>query len=98
MTVSVTKDELVRDLTRYIERARRGETVFVRDGDTPLAVTGAPPANVVETDEDVLLRRLAAEGRVIPARSDPNPIRFRHRRVPCRAKLASEVVSEDRGQ
>lgn len=96
--VSVTKDELVRDLARYLERARRGETVVVRDGDIPLAVIGAPPDNVVETDEDAVLRRLATEGRVIPARSEPNPIRFRHRRVPCRGKLASEIVSEDRGQ
>lgn len=96
--VSVTKDELVRDLTRYLERARRGETVVVRDGDTPLAVIGALPENAFETDEDAVLRRLATEGRVIPARTDPNPNRFRHRRVPCRGKLASEIVVENRGQ
>ena len=96
--VSVTKDELVRDLTRYLERARSGETVVILDGDTPLAVIGAPPESALEIDEDAVLRRLAAQGRVIPARTDPNPNRFRHRRVPCRGKLASEIVSEDRGQ
>lgn len=94
--VSVTKDELVRDLMRYLERARGGETVVVRDGNTPLAVIGAPPSDAVPPSEEELILRMAAEGRLIPATSAPNPQRFRHRRVPCRGRLASEMVAEDR--
>ncbi len=53
--------DLRRNLSRYLDRARRGERVVVTERNRPIAVLAPLPEN-----EDPLAR-LIAEGKVVPA-------------------------------
>ncbi len=56
--------ELRQNLSRYLERAARGERLLVTDHNRPVAELGPPPAT------GSVLDRLIAEGRVsLPARA-----------------------------
>lgn len=55
---SVGVAELRQNLSRYLERVRRGERLVVTDRNRPVAELGPPPTGGAELD------RLLAEGRV----------------------------------
>lgn len=91
---TVTTRALKDQLSSYLHRAEKGESVVVlRDG-TPVAAL-VPLSELRRPSEEEILARLGAQGRITLPRSGIRP-RFEGLKVPERGKPASEMVIEDR--
>ena len=91
MTVGVR--ELKNSLSRYLERAKRGEEIIVTERGRPVAflkrIQSAEPSDSLEAR----LAKAAAEGKLIlPGRKPLNRVR----KIKVRGALLSRVVLEDR--
>jgi prevent-host-death family protein len=91
VSVRVLKDQL----SSYLQRAEHGERIVVlRDGQPVAALV--PLSHLPETTEHQRLADLEARGLVtLPRRTERG---FEGSAVPNRGKLASEMVSEERGR
>jgi antitoxin (DNA-binding transcriptional repressor) of toxin-antitoxin stability system len=94
--VTVTTEELAKNLTQYLDKAQHGERVLVKDGTRTLAVL-SPASSLDEArDQAEVLAQLAAEGTVVLPSRQIDPRAPRPPLVPSRGRLASEIVVEDR--
>jgi prevent-host-death family protein len=81
--------ELKQHLSRYVERASRGETIRVTDRGVPKAIL-APVPGVPRLEEGISQGWISApKGRVAP------PVRVRRARAGMRV---DEALAEDRGE
>ena len=94
--VTVTTEELARNLKRYLDRAQHGERVLVKDGSVALALLSPVTGPDSETDEAAALSRLEAEGTIVLPKRRVDRTTPRRPLVPARGRLASEMVVEDR--
>ncbi len=70
--------ELKNQLTRYLRRTRRGESVLVTDRGRPIAILGPIPARGPLATREERLARLAAQGHVtLPTRKPQRLSRVR---------------------
>lgn len=72
MSETVGVAQLRQNLSRYLERAAKGERLVVTDHNRPVAELGPPPASGASLD------RMIAEGRVVapPRRGLPAQLRL----------------------
>jgi prevent-host-death family protein len=71
MSETVGVAQLRQNLSRYLERAARGERLVVTDHNRPVAELGPPPATGASLD------RMITEGRVVPPRTRGLPPQLR---------------------
>jgi prevent-host-death family protein len=92
MTVRIGIRELRQNLSKTIDRVRRGETVEVtRDGE--------PVARIVPVTYPTKLDQLIAEGKATKGRGSLGEYLREHPPRPCTTGItASEALQEDRGE
>lgn len=94
--VTVTTEELAKNLRQYLDKAQHGERVLVKEGSRALAVLSPVGGADVALDEDAILAQLAKEGTVVLPTRKIDPSAPRRPVVPSRGRSASEMVVEDR--
>lgn len=90
MSATVGIAELRQNLSRHLERVKRGERLLVTDRNRVVAELGPPPASGSALD------RLIAEGRVSPPTRRDRPAPLRMGGDPYALSRALEEVRDER--
>lgn len=91
---SVNIAELKNRLSTYVKYAKAGETVIVRDRNTPVAQLVPIPVDDSMTEDE---RDLVARGLMIPRKKPYDPKSFLKLRIPkVKGNAATQAILDDR--